>query len=125
MKAKAKGVYPDATTGAGQYGSVRFQRSLSRITGNLITKRWKLGQEYYFGKGRSWGDEQLNILARFLNGTANFSDEINERGDREVVTVFPSSTSSRMPGTWHSCSRQFPAASANHFFQGHAESNRS
>ena len=31
-------------------------------------KRWKLGQEYYFGSGKTWGDRQINLLARFLNG---------------------------------------------------------
>ena len=81
-----------------------LSRQLSRrTTGSRTTKSWKLGQEYYFGKGRSWGDQQLNILARFLNGLLPFSDEINERGSREVVTVFPSSTSSE--NAWYVATR--------------------
>ncbi len=103
IKPKAKGIYPDATTGAGQYGSVQFPTVVEAYNRDSDYKRWKLGQEYYFGKGRSWGDQQLNILARFLNGTANFSDEINERGSREVITVFPSSTSSE--NAWYVATR--------------------
>ena len=93
LKEKAKGIYPDASTGAGEYGSVVFSTITEAYNRESDYKRWKLGQEYYFGKGRSWGDQQLNILARFLNGTANFSDEINQRGSREVVTIFPSPNS--------------------------------
>lgn len=103
IKPKAKGIYPDATTGAGQYGSVQFPTVVEAYNRDSDYKRWKLGQEYYFGKGRSWGDQQLNILARFLNGTANFSDEINQRGSREVITVFPSSTSSE--NAWYVATR--------------------
>ena len=103
IKPKAKGIYPDATTGAGQYGSVQFPTVVEAYNRDSDYKRWKLGQEYYFGKGRSWGDQQLNILARFLNGTASFSDEINERGSREVITVFPSSTSSE--NAWYVATR--------------------
>lgn len=103
IRAKAKGIYPDATTGAGQYGSVQFPTIVEAYNRNSDYKRWKLGQEYYFGKGRSWGDQQLNILARFLNGTATFSDEINQRGSREVITVFPSSTSSE--NAWYVATR--------------------
>ena len=103
MTDKAKGIYPDASTGAGEYGSVAFPTITEAYNRDSDYKRWKLGQEYYFGKGRSWGDQQLNILARFLNGTANFSDEINERGSREVVTVFPSSTSSE--SAWYVATR--------------------
>ena len=88
MKQKAKGIYPDATSGAGEYGTVAFPTIVEAYNRESDYKRWKLGQEYYFGKGRSWGDQQLNILARFLNGTSTFSDEINQRGSREVVTVF-------------------------------------
>lgn len=103
IKPKAKGIYPDATTGAGEYGSVQFPTIVEAYNRDSDYKRWKLGQEYYFGKGRSWGDQQLNILARFLNGTANFSDEINQRGSREVITVFPSSTSSE--NAWYVATR--------------------
>ena len=103
MKRKAKGIYPDAESGAGEYGSVVFSTIVEAYNRESDYKRWKLGQEYYFGKGRSWGDQQLNILARFLNGTANFSDEINQRGSREVVTIFPSSTSSE--NAWYVATR--------------------
>ena len=103
MREKAKGLYPDATTGAGEYGSVVFSTITEAYNRESDFKRWKLGQEYYFGKGRSWGDQQLNILVRFLNGTSSFSDEIDQRGSKEVITIFPSSTSSE--NAWYVATR--------------------
>ena len=94
IKPRAKGLYPNAETGAGQYGSVQFPTIIEQYNRESDYKRWKLGQEYYFGKGRSWGDRQFNVLARFLNqNPSSTSDELEETGSREVVTVFPSSTS--------------------------------
>ena len=51
MKEKAKGIYPDASTGAGEYGSVVFSTITEAYNRESDYKRWKLGQEYYFGKG--------------------------------------------------------------------------
>ena len=94
MSAKAKGLYPDAETGAGQYGSVQFPTVIEQYNRESDYKRWKLGQEYFFGKGRTWADRQFNILARFLNANpSSTTDEIETTGSREVVTLFPSSTS--------------------------------
>ena len=93
LKPKAKGLYPDASTGAGVYGSVQFPTIVEQYNRESDYKRWKLGQEYYFGSGRTWGDRQINILARFLNANASLADEIDTRGSREVVTIFPSSNS--------------------------------
>ena len=103
IKPKAKGIYPDKESGAGEYGSTQFPTIVESYNRESDYKRWKMGQEYYFGTGKSWGDRQINVLARFLNGTASFSDEIDERGSKEVVTVFPSSTSPE--GAWYVATR--------------------
>ena len=102
-KQRAKGLYPNAETGLGQYGSVQFPTIVEQYNRESDYKRWKLGQEYYFGEGRTWGDLQLNILARFHNGTASFSDEINSQGSKEVVTLFPSDVSPE--NTWYVATR--------------------
>jgi hypothetical protein len=49
-------------------------------------KRWRLGQEYYFGTGRSWGDYQIHSLARFVTGAVDGTS-------KEITTLFPSATS--------------------------------
>ncbi|HAX05198.1 MAG TPA: hypothetical protein DCX77_05920 [Acidimicrobiaceae bacterium] len=100
----AKGLYPRAGTGAGQYGSVQFPTIVEQYNRESDFKRWKLGQEYYFGKGRTWGDRQFNILARFLNqNPSSTADELEETGSREVVTLFPSSSSPE--GAWYVATR--------------------
>lgn len=103
IKPKAKGIYPDKESGAGEYGSTQFPTIVESYNRESDFKRWKMGQEYYFGTGKSWGDRQINVLARFLNGTATFSDEIDSRGSKEVVTIFPSSTSPE--GAWYVATR--------------------
>ena len=102
-KQRAKGLYPNAETGLGQYGSVQFPTIVEQYNRESDYKRWKLGQAYYFGEGRTWGDLQLNILARFHNGTASFSDEINSQGSKEVVTLLPSDVSPE--NTWYVATR--------------------
>ena len=99
IKPKAKRHLSDKESGAGEYGSTQFPTIVESYNRESDYKRWKMGQEYYFGTGKSWGDRQINVLARFLNGTASFSDEIDSRGSKEVVTVFPSSTSPE--GAWY------------------------
>ncbi len=103
IRPKAKGVYPDKTTGAGEYGSTQFPTIVESYNRESDFKRWKMGQEMYFGTGKSWGDQQINILARFLNGVATLADEIDEEGSKEVVTIFPSSTSPE--GAWYVATR--------------------
>lgn len=103
LSPRAKGLYPNASTGAGQYGSVQFPTIVEQYNRESDYKRWKLGQEYYFGKGRTWGDRQLNILARYLNANSSLTDEIDEEGSKEVVTLFPSSSSSE--NAWYVSTR--------------------
>ena len=42
MKEKAKGLYPDASTGAGEYGSVAFPTITEAYDRESDYKRWKL-----------------------------------------------------------------------------------
>ena len=89
-----KGFIPTQRPALGCTDLFSFLPLLSNTIANLITSVWKLGQEYYFGKGRSWGDRQFNVLARFLNqNPSSTADELEETGSREVITLFPSSTS--------------------------------
>jgi hypothetical protein len=53
---------------------------------NSDYKRWRLGQEYFFGTGRSWGDYQIHSLARFVTGAVDGTS-------KEITTLFPSATS--------------------------------
>lgn len=103
VRQQSKGIYPDASTGAGEYGSTQYPTIIESYNRESDFKRWKMGQEYYFGTGKSWGDRQINILARFLNQNASLSDEIDTRGSKEVVTIFPSSTSPE--GAWYVATR--------------------
>ena len=118
LKPKAKGLYPDASTGAGEYGSVQFPTIVEQYNRESDYKRWKLGQEYYFGSGRTWGDRQINILARFLNANASLADEIDTRGSKEVVTIFPSSDSPEY--AWYVATR----VRGSFLFPGAIESSR-
>lgn len=118
IKPKAKGLYPDASTGAGEYGSVQFPTIVEQYNRESDFKRWKLGQEYYFGSGRTWGDRQINILARFSNSNPALTDEIDTRGSREVVTIFPSSGSPEY--AWYVATR----VRGSFLFPGAIESSR-
>lgn len=93
LQSKARGLYPSKGKGLGQYGSVAFPTVIESYNRASDYKRWKLGQEYYFGLGRSWGDYQIRAFARFLNGSPTASDELDEAGSKEITTVFPSSIS--------------------------------
>jgi hypothetical protein len=70
----------------GEYGSTAFPTVLEAYNRESDYKRWRLGQEYYFGTGRSWGDYQIHSLARFVTGAVDGTS-------KEITTLFPSATS--------------------------------
>ena len=83
---KAAGLYPTKGKGLGEYGTVKFPSILEAYNRDSDFKRWKLGMDYYFGSGRTWGDYQILSLARFLPGAVSGIS-------RDIVTLFPSKTS--------------------------------
>jgi hypothetical protein len=90
---KAYGLYPSGGKGLGEYGSIAFPTVVEAYNRESDYKRWKLGQEYYFGLGRSWGDYEIRALVRFLNNNPLATDELDEAGSKEITTIFPSSSS--------------------------------
>lgn len=93
LRQKASGMYPSQGRGLGEYGSTNFPTVIESYNRNSDYKRWKLGQEYFFGLGRSWGDYQISAFARFINGSPSAADELDEAGSKEITTIFPSSIS--------------------------------
>lgn len=87
------GLYPTKASGAGQYGSTAYPSVIESYNRNSDYKRWKMGQELYFGVGRNWAALQIHSLARFFNSNPSNDDELDAAGSKEVVTLFPSSTS--------------------------------
>lgn len=85
-RARAAGIYPSKGEGLGEYGSAAYPTVLESYNREGDYKRWRLGQEYFFGTGRSWGDTQIYSLARFVTGAVDGSS-------KEVTTLFPSATS--------------------------------
>ena len=59
LSPKAAGLYPTKGKGLGEYGSVKFPSILEAYNRDSDFKRWKLGMDYYFGSGRTWGDYQI------------------------------------------------------------------
>lgn len=80
------GIYPRKGSGAGEYGSTAYQTVIESYNRDSDYKRWRLGQEYYFGSGRSWADFSIHTLARFVTGAVDGTS-------KEIVSLFPSSTS--------------------------------
>ena len=85
-KQRAAGIYPSKGEGLGQYGSTTYPSVLEAYNRESDYKRWRLGQEYFFGTGRSWGDYQIHSLARFVTGAVDGTS-------KEITTLFPSATS--------------------------------
>jgi hypothetical protein len=92
----ADGIYPRKNEGLGQYGSRAYPTVLEQYNRNSDYKRWRLGQEYYFGTGRSWSDYQIRSRARFPNGAV-------DGASKEITTLFPSATSPEK--TWYCACR--------------------
>ena len=82
----AAGIYPKQGSGLGEYGSTAYPTVVENYNRTSDYKRWRLGQEYFFGTGRSWGDYQIYSLARFVTGAVDGTS-------KEVTTLFPSKTS--------------------------------
>lgn len=101
---KPAGIYPDKSSGAGQYGSTAYPTVLEQYNRASDYKRWTLGQAYYFGTNRMWADYQIHSLARFLNAPASGGvDELDVAGSKEVTTVFPSANSPER--AWYTSTR--------------------
>jgi len=86
VPSRAEGIYPRKGSGLGEYGSVAFPTVLEAYNHDSDFKRWKLGQDYYFGTGRSWGDLQIHSIARFNPGAVSGQS-------KDIVTLFPSKSS--------------------------------
>ena len=86
MRKGATGLYPSKGKGLGDYGSVAFPSLIESYNRESDYRRWKLGQEYFFGNGRSWADYQIHSLARFVTGAVDGTS-------KDIVTVFPSGSS--------------------------------
>ncbi len=89
---KAKGLYPTKGKGLGEYGSSQFPTILEAYNRESDYKRWQLGQEYYFGTGRSWDDLAFYSNSRFTTGAVSGVS-------KDIVTMFPSETSPER--TWY------------------------
>lgn len=92
------GTYPKSGSGVGQYGGTAYPSVIEAYNRNSDYKRWKLGQELYFGIGRNWAGLQIRSLSRFFN-SLDGDDELDANGSKEVVTAFPSGTSPE--GAWY------------------------
>lgn len=82
-RSKSAGIYPQKGEGLGEYGSTVYPTVIEAYNRTTDFKRWKLGQEYFFGTGKSWGDYQIHSLARFVTGAVDGTS-------KEVTTLFPS-----------------------------------
>lgn len=96
LPSRAAGIYPRSGSGAGEYGSTAYQTVIESYNRDSDYKRWRLGQEYYFGSGRSWADYSIHTLARFVTGAVDGTS-------KEIVSLFPSSTSSER--AWYAGTR--------------------
>lgn len=83
---RAAGSYPSKGAGLGEFGSTAYPTVLESYNRNSDYRRWKLGQEYYFGAGRSWADVEVASLSRRVGAAPG--DEVGV-----LTTQFPSSTS--------------------------------
>jgi len=89
---RAKGLYPNKTSGAGEYGTILFPTVLENYNRTTDYKRWQLGQAYYYGTGRSWDDKALYSNTRFSTGAVSGVS-------KDIVTMFPSKSSPER--TWY------------------------
>lgn len=88
MRSTTKGIYPSKGSGLGEYGSTAYPTVLEAYNRDSDYKRWKIGQEYFFGSGKSWADYQIHSLTRSLLDTGEASSI-----SRDVTTFLPSRTS--------------------------------
>lgn len=88
MRSAAKGIYPRKGSGYGAYGGTAYPTVLEAYNRDSDYKRWKTGQEYYFGRGKTWADLEVFTLVRSLLDTGEASSI-----SRDVTTFLPSNTS--------------------------------
>lgn len=86
LPVRSPGIYPRKGSRAGEYGGTAYATVIESYDRNSDYKRWRLGQEYYFGSGRSWADYSIHSFSHFAVGAV---DNVS----REIVSLFPSSTS--------------------------------
>ena len=89
---RADGLYPRMGKGLGEYGTITFPTVLEAYNYKSDFKRWKKGQDYYFGSGRSWADLKIRSIARFNPGAVSGQS-------KDIVTTFPSDKSPEK--TWY------------------------
>ncbi len=92
LNSRAKGLYPNKTSGAGEYGTITFPTVLENYNRTTDYKRWQLGQAYYYGLGRSWDDVYLYSNTRFSTGAVSGVS-------KDIVVMFPSKSSPER--TWY------------------------
>ncbi len=92
LKPRAKGLYPNKTSGAGEYGTALFPTVLEQYNQTTDYKRWQLGQAYFYGLGRSWDDKYLYSNTRFSTGAVSGVS-------KDIVVMFPSKSSPER--TWY------------------------
>jgi hypothetical protein len=97
------GIYPGKGSGQGEYGSTAYPTIVESYNRDSDYKRWQLGQDLYFGSGRSWASYQIHSLARFINNSPVAADELDSSGSKEITTLFPSKTSSER--AWYCSTR--------------------
>ncbi len=90
--ARADGLYPQLGKGLGEYGSITFPTIIEAYNYKSDFKRWKKGQDYFFGSGRSWADLKIRSIARFNPGAVSGQS-------KDIVTTFPSDKSPEK--TWY------------------------
>lgn len=88
VRTGSKGIYPTKGNGHGQFGGTAYPTVLEAYNRDSDYKRWKIGQEYFFGSGKSWADYEIHSLTRSLLDTGEASSIA-----RDVTTLMPSRTS--------------------------------
>lgn len=88
MRSGPKGIYPTKGSGLGEYGSTAYPTVLEAYNRDSDYKRWKIGQEYFFGSGKSWADYAAHTLVRSLLDTGEASSIA-----RDVSIFLPSRSS--------------------------------
>lgn len=92
MPPQAAGTYPRTGRGAGQYGSTQYPTVIEAYNRETDYQRWRFGQEYWFGVGKTWADLNVLAWARLTAGPVSNVVPL-------VTTIFPSATSSER--SWH------------------------
>jgi hypothetical protein len=95
------GLYRTKASGAGEYGGTAYPSIIESYNRDSELKRWRLGQELFFGTGRNWASLQLFAISRLLISPG--PGDPNLDGSRDIVTLFPSTSSPE--GVWYCSTR--------------------